>query len=339
MLQKEWILSILYRASSNLCSISWVFLGEAKRKALFFEHPYFVATMIYFGEYLCLLLSLTSNRKGIPLTKLPIKPIKYWIPSLLSIGSLYLQILCANWRLEAAVNPYIGVSLVLITMLTSIRTRNQIPRHHYLGIILVIAGDMAFLSYTIMKGNFNLFGCVATIASQAVIGLQVFIEEHYYKEYEVSAMQCAGYEGMMCTSASVIIMPILQCCYASGKPLEDSIDAINNVMNSKYTILLIATIILSSCAAAMSGQAITRELSGMHKVILIQLKYATFNILLICLLRSSILLLPTVGYILIILAALIFHEVIVIRFCNFDYFTQSKLKDREYYSKEKSDED
>ena len=98
------------------------------------------------------------------------------------------------------------------------------------------------------------------------------------------------------------------------------------MLNSKYTALLVTAIILSSCAAAMSGQAITRELSGMHKVVLMQLKYATLYIALICMLKTKVWALPSVGYVIIVLAALIFHEVIVIRFCNMDYFTKSKFE-------------
>ena len=188
----------------------WILLGESNKKSLLFEHPYFTATMIYIGEYLCLALSLASNDKGVPLTKIPMPLIKYWLLSLLSIASLFMQILCSNWKLGAVFNPYIGASLVLITILTSIRTRNQIPRHHNLGVVLVIVADVIFLGFMIINHKFNFLVCLITLASQAITELQVFIEEHYYKEYEISAIKCAGIEGMMCTSASVIAMPILQ---------------------------------------------------------------------------------------------------------------------------------
>lgn len=70
---------------------------------------------------------------------------------------------------------------------------------------------------------------------------------------------------------------------------------------SRFIIMLCIVIVLASCAVEMSGQAITKELSGVHKVILVQFKYATLWVELIVLNKLSISIWPTIGYVMVVL--------------------------------------
>ena len=172
-----------------------------------------------------------------------------------------------------------------------------------------------------------------------MVACQMIVEEHVMTKYNAPALKAVGYEGIFGASIlGLLLTPLYylkvsysgvdcadgdDCRAAASYPVEDAIDAMVQVQNSKEIQVSIVIYILSIAFFNFFGISVTKAMSASHRMVLDSLRT-------VAVLGVSVWLLDTVfhpeqlvGFFLLLLGTGMYNEIIRVPFL-FSYADDSQ---------------
>ncbi|XP_065833005.1 solute carrier family 35 member F6-like [Oscarella lobularis] len=142
---------------------------------------------------------------------------------------------------------------------------------HWLGISLVVFGLVCVGVSDVFRqekhlqsksGWHTIVGIVLIICSQLVAASQMIIEEIFLKKKGFHPMQVVGVEGLYGVILMAgIVLPAMYYIRPDGKPFEDSLDALYQVISSGKLLLLLFFYMCSIAFYDFFGMAVTKSLT------------------------------------------------------------------------------
>lgn len=172
-----------------------------------------------------------------------------------------------------------GPEIIFAALLMVFVLRRKLFRFHYLGVCLAFAGICCVSYSTLANGGTTgagfsstvvAFGVGITILSQLVQACQIIAEEKLLIDLDMEPLLVVGVEGMwgLCIM-TFIVYPILWVAPGMDHGhLEDPIDTIALIQSSSVIMFFVVMDFLSCAVYNVLGQRITKEMSGMMRVML-----------------------------------------------------------------------
>ena len=213
-------LAILFSSACTLLTKSFTshiisYIDWEKKAKDYFNHPIFMNGIMFFGEYLCLLVFLIVRyafRVAIPnKKKIPIPPYYYSLPAFcdfISSGISYLAFAFA----AGSVTMMMQYSTLIWTAILSIIFLSQrYHTHQIFGLSGCIIGIVLIGLSTMDAGTTtSLFGFVLLLVSNLVFSIQIVIENKLFANYEINVLESVGFEGLFGLLYCLITFPLFQ---------------------------------------------------------------------------------------------------------------------------------
>ncbi len=252
-----------------------------------FDHPFAMAAAMFLGEFLCLIVYSVKLRSS-PKSKESVcgNSIYFSIPATLDMcgtgvmnAGLCLTYASVFQMLRSAVVVFTGILSVLIL-------KRRLRAFHWFSILLVclgvfVVGYVSILntddsssntksSSTVMVGNF------LVILAQAMVALQMVVEEKIITMYGAPALKAVGYEGLFgFVVLCILLVPLYFIKISAGSesyPIEDAVDAIVQLGNSSQIQIFLGGYVLSIAFFNFFGISVTKAMSASHRMVLDSLR-------------------------------------------------------------------
>ena len=199
-----------------------------------------------------------------------------------------------------------ALELIITSLLCKIFIDIPINRHHILSIIIIIiSGILLFFGDTVQS---NLKSLILTIVNFFIFSIEIIIEFKilkYISPYELNTLK--GIIG-------IIITFIISFFYTNEKfVLYTLLENINQI--------LLIPFIISSAFYNLFIELIIKDLSPTHTAI----SESISSIFIFIFIHFSFNILNIIGYIFILIASLIFNEIIILNFFSLDKYTKNSI--------------
>ena len=245
------------------------------------------------------------------------------------------------------------LELVAICILNKIILKNPIYIHNILGIFFIMFGIFIFgISEWYVEEKYireplrALFGILLLCISQFFTSLAYIFQEMFIKKYNVHPSQLVGFEGLWGLLPYTILLIIFQfiSCDNWSKHLKEGICSQNedghfHMEDSKYAftqmkgkpgmLIIYIFYIISTCFYNIVGINLTKLVSSTARVVVDSIR--SFFIWLFFLfypnenIKEEFNFVQIFGFCFLIIGNLIYNEIIVLHFCELDYFTRDNI--------------
>jgi len=271
-----------------------------------FNHPFFQALCMFFGEFLCLLVFLGSRARakatGADFAEAkPHSAFIFLLPALCDMTATSLMYVGLSLT-DASVFQMLRGSVVIFTGIGSVLflknadgSRRRLGAHQWLGMCFVLVGTaiVGTASYVCGSGasaadaSKAALGNTLIVIAQVIVAVQMVVEETFIEGYDVPALQVVGWEGVFGISALSVVLtamyfvpaPAAFCLYpaAGGNPahcdhFEDAYDA---VVQMGKSWLLTTMLVLNTFSIAFFnffGVSVTKHMSASTRMVLDSLR-------------------------------------------------------------------
>lgn len=249
-------------------------------------------------------------------------------------------------------------SLILFTALFSkVFLKGKIYRHNYLALVFIISGlalvGIGSTIYGEEGAETKVMGVILVIIAQLFSAAQFIIEEKFLKNYHVHPLRAVGWEGVWGAGLYLIIMVIFQFieCPSTWDPatlgaicvqiedgtwkVEDSLFAIRQIFNNGLLCFYVILYIFSIAIFNFVGISVTKYVSSPARAVVDTIRTVVIWIFFLTIpfvpesTKEKFIWLQLVGFVILVLGTVIYNEVLVLPFLGLDYFTKSKMAERE----------
>ena len=269
-----------------------------------------------------------------------------------------------------------GFELFFICLLSKVILKNEIYRHHYLGIATLVLGlsIVGVISILNEKEEQNevkepIAGIILLFLGQFFNSIQYIIQEKFIKKYIIHPSQLVGFEGLWGFIMYIILLIVFQniscddwsrelregICFShkvnmtyiknskNESYIEDSKFALEQMWDNKSLLILYIFFVVSIALYNLVGIKLTKLVSSIHRVVVDEARIVFIWIFFINFnkvdgTQEEFHYLQLVGYIFIVLGTIIYNEILVIPFCDLDYYTIVKIEEREIKKEEEDEE-
>ncbi|CAL5225386.1 g8193 [Coccomyxa viridis] len=285
---------------------------DAKGRELTFKHPAVQSAMMFFGELLCLVpffisywrstagsggagkRSPSGFRSETPAHKLRTL-LTFGLPAFCDAGATTMLNIGLFYTYASVFQMLRGTMVVFAGLLTIVILRRALHLHHWMGIILILAGAALVGASSVMydggavEGQHGhprsllwaegsmvgenlgsagsaakpLLGDILVVLAQLLAATQFIVEEKYLAKYRVPALLAVGLEGFWGLVISAVALPILGVVRGTdGLPLDSTTQAFREIAGSTQLQLTTIGSILSIAFFNFFGISVTKNLSG-----------------------------------------------------------------------------
>ena len=259
-----------------------------------------------------------------------------------------------------------GFRLFFICLLSKAILKNEIYRHHYLGIAILILGLSIVGINSVKNKDENkdvedpIIGIILLFLGQFFNSIEYIIQEKFIKKYIIHPSQLVGFEGLWGSCLYLILLIVFQniscddlsgnfkkqICFENDEEetyIEDTIFALKQIWDKKLLLILYIFFVVSIALYNLVGIKLIELISSTHRVVVDEARAVFIWLFFIFFTRvdgtqEEFHYLQLIGYIFIIFGTIIYNEILVIPFCNLDYNTIVRREEREIKKAEEEEE-
>mmetsp|Transcript_38403 Transcript_38403/g.74483 ORF Transcript_38403/g.74483 Transcript_38403/m.74483 type:complete len:532 (+) Transcript_38403:184-1779(+) len=264
-----------------------------------FNHPFFQAACMFFGELCCLIVfKLSQLRRSRPppaergrLQYVEItseeheeltpshnwSPVIFLLPACCDLTATSLMYIGLGWTYASIFQMLRGSVMIFTGIFSIIFLGRKLGKHQWIGMVVVMAG-LALVGVSSVlapsggEGAPNpLGGIIVIIIAQLVQATQMVVEEKFLTKYEgIEPLQAVGWEGFW---GFLVLSTLLVPMYwipgtATGGRLENALDAFVQIGNSYVVMAAILGNIVSIGFFNFFGVTVTRTISATTRMVL-----------------------------------------------------------------------
>ena len=250
-----WGLMLLMLVSGSLNSILTKLLFELSADGMPYRHPYFITYLMFIGEALCYLVYMTEthfsggtlpNPSGSASRKSLIQrlgPKAFALPGFLDGVATGLTMVGLALTGVSIYQMLRGFLVAIVAVYSVLFLGMRLYRHQVVGVVVIVVGvgivgvGSVWLveSHALNPG----LGAFLILSAQIVSGWEFILEEKFFAEMKVPALEAVGIEGLMSMSYFALVLLLLyfipcsdtQLCSGSGH-VEDTLYAIKQLTSS-----------------------------------------------------------------------------------------------------------
>lgn len=254
--------------------------GETENSHLF-DHPFVQATIMFCGEFLCMLAFLGKRAVGGTESSDPPsgglrEALLFWIPALCDMcgtGIMYAG-LCLSYA--SIFQMLRGASIIFTAVISTFFLGRKQMAFQWFSVLLVIIG-IVIVGYVSLQGSKDtmtkpqttvLIGDGLIIFAQLIVAIQMCVEEKIMSVYNTPALKAVGFEGMFgALTLGVLLIPMYYI-KIDGVPFENFPDAMSQMGNNWVIPLAMSGNMLSIAFFNFFGISVTKAMSAAHRMVL-----------------------------------------------------------------------
>jgi len=268
--------------------------GETKD----FNHPFFQAACMFFGELCCLFVfkisqlrnrpradsdgrlqyvEITSQEDGELSPARNWNPVIFLLPACCDMTATSLMYIGLSWTYASIFQMLRGSVMIFTGIFSIIFLGRKLGKHQWIGMVVVmiglaLVGVSSVLEPSGGEGAPNpLGGIIVIVIAQLVQATQMVVEEKFLTKYEgIEPLQAVGWEGFW---GFLVLSTLLVPMYwipgsATGGKLENAPDAFVQIGNSYVVMAAILGNIVSIGFFNFFGVTVTRNISATTRMVL-----------------------------------------------------------------------
>lgn len=271
--------------------------ADAAGRPRAFFHPGFQTACMFAGEALCLVpfalqrwarrhsarrAALSTEERTAARRRLRKAALAFAVPTLCDICGTTLLNTGLFFTTASAYQMLRGTLVIFAGLLTILLLKRRLHLHHWLGMVLIVAGAALVGASSLMYGNAGaqeappgaalrslmaasnpLLGDSLVVLAQLAAGLQFVCEEKFLVQYRAPVLLAVGAEGAWGLALSVVALPLLSVLRGpGGAPLDDVRAALREVRADRTLQWTTAACVASIGAFNFFGVSVTGRLSG-----------------------------------------------------------------------------
>lgn len=297
--QKFLALVMVVTGSINTLSTKWADGIESENSAgetRKFNHPFFQATCMFFGEFLCFVafkvLYFVFSKHGdgrenvhsLTRGNRDFNPFILFLPALCDMTATSIMYVGLNLTFASSFQMFRGSVIIFVGLLSVGFLGRILGKRQWTGIGLVIiglaiVGIADFMTKSSDSENLDknsiITGDLLIIIAQVITSIQMVVEEKFVAGLDIPPLQAIGWEGIF-GFAMLATLQIPFYFIPIGPPfsnnprnvVEDAIDAIIQIGNNWQLIFAILGTIISIAFFNFAGISVTKEMSATTRMVL-----------------------------------------------------------------------
>jgi len=285
------VTKLIFGSNEAVGCCGWTSKGIPNTIPHSFSHPWFSTWVMFVGELLCFIPFLISRSRKTPEEKTD-NPYSYIfaIPTCCDLTASTLGNISLLWIPASIWQMMRGAIIIFSAILSAIFLRKKLLLHHWVGIIIVVAGLFlvglsGFLTGS-NGGNSNLFalGIFLVVIAQIISASQMVLEETLLKDRNYEPMNVVFMEGFWGVVIMMfVVLPILYIPrgQAASPPYinviedgaaeiysENVLDALTQMWNNPIFFYENLVFVFSIAFYNFFGLALTTYLSAVHRTLI-----------------------------------------------------------------------
>lgn len=337
---KQVILSIVLVSTGSINTIStkWANLmkstGSDGGEPREFNHPFFQACCMFFGEFLCLLCFKTvyywlkrkqdgsedehdlvkGNRSFNPLIFLP--------PAMCDMIATSLMYVGLNFTFASSFQMLRGAVIVFVALLSVIFLGRKVTLKMWIGIALTLSGlvivgvcDVMYTSNDTAGGKNVIIGDLIIFGAQIIVAIQMVVEEKFVNGKDIPPLQAVGWEGIFgFVTLSLLLIPFYFIHVPSAtnphSALEDLPDALYQLYNNYMIIIALSGTVISIAFFNFAGISVTKEMSATTRMVLDSVRILFIYLFSLCVKWQEFHELQILGFVLLIIGMAVYNDLL-----------------------------
>jgi drug/metabolite transporter (DMT)-like permease len=248
-----------------------------------------------------------------------------------------------------------GLELFFVCLWSKIFLKNPIYRHAFLGVGSLIFGLSLVGLNAVLFDNKKvaknpIVGIALLCTSQFFSSTEYVFQEKFIKHYDVHPFQLVGFEGLWGVCMYTILLIIFQfvSCDKWGDSLkegicsvnddnkyhiEDSIFAFRQMWDKKAILVVYIFYVVSIALYNIVGINLTKLVSSTARAVVDTVRTVFIWLFFLCFepvknTKEKFHILQFIGFCFLVFGTLVYNEIVVIPFCNLDYYTRDNIRKR-----------
>ncbi|KAK6739273.1 hypothetical protein RB195_020991 [Necator americanus] len=309
------VISVLMVVTGSLNTISAKWADRIEANGIPFNHPFLQAACMFIGELLCMVAFWVHFGFR-----------KYMWKRRNKAGEQYEEPRLPRFNpfvfLPPAIADIIATSLMYIGLNLTTASSYQMLR----GALIVCTGLLSiFLVNAHIQGykcehkkEDVIIGDVLCVLAQAVVALQLVLEQKYLRKYDVEPLLAVGLEGIYGLTLLIIALVPLYFIHVtptfSTNPegrLEDVFFAWDQIRAEPLIAVALVGLIISIAFFNFAGTTVTKELSATTRTVIDSIRTIVVWGASIPLFHAKFIPLQIIGFVLLILGMFIYNDIII----------------------------
>ena len=355
--ERSWlyILMGVMLASGTVNTIVAKFQDSMSSDGKTFNHPYFQTASMFVGELMCLLffyfMKLVSKKPEDQLlppdSKPPVKkkgcvgylgPFIFALPAVFDLSASTLMMVGLGLTAASVYQMMRGLIVVVVALYSVVFLRRTLFRHQVLGVVFVLVGVFIVGLASILKSQSSsrnpILGAILIVAAQFLAGGVFVVEEKFFGDVKVPALQAVGIEGLCGLTYFCILLPIfygIPCydedlCSGDGH-VEDFTFAFKQLPGNGLLFFLFFAYIFSISFFNWSGISVTKKASSLARSTIDTSRTLFVWIIDLAARTETFDYLQLIGFLILVVGTLMYNEVLVFPYWG---FKESVENNREY---------
>ena len=367
-------ISVLIVTGSINTILSKIMLSTESLNVKFEGHQKFLTFCMFLGELLCLLFNYINERfftikkdsESLIKEEEQKKKPKIWyflFPASFDILGSTISTIGLSFLSSSIFQMFRGALIIFVCIATILIIKTKYYRHHFLGIFIVVLGLSIVGLNAVLSDNKSssgknpALGLFLVLLSQIFTCIQLIIEEKILKGYKISELKAVGLEGLWGGIIYIILLFIFYFIDCKDWPdnlkdgmcakidednirFEDTIFAFRQIGAEIKLLFYLLFLTLSISFFNFSGLAVAKHVSSTLRTIVDTMRTIIIWVFFLVMpfvpkdTEEKFSFLQLIGFIILVLGGTIYNEILVIPFCNFDYYTKEQIKRRELLEKQ-----
>lgn len=359
-LDKFWlaILMTVMLASGTINTMVAKIQDMVKSDGNSYNHPYFQTATMFVGELMCLffyfftkLFTKKKTQEEEPLqNKIDVKPksckerlgpMIFALPAVFDLTASTLMMIGLGLTAASVYQMLRGLIVVVVALYSVIFLRRRLFMHQIVGVVFVFVGvllvGVASVIWSSSSSRNPILGAVLIIIGQFFAGGVFVVEEKFFGDIQIPALQAVGIEGLSGLTYFCILLPIfyaIPCddkdmCAGSGH-VENFPYAFKQLGADGLLMFLFFAYIFSISFFNWSGISVTKTASALARSTIDTSRTVLVWAIDLAVGWEKFLPMQFVGFILLVFGTLVYNEAIVLPFWG---FKQSVDRKKEYAKK------
>ncbi|XP_062505783.1 solute carrier family 35 member F6-like [Corticium candelabrum] len=294
-----------------------------------FNHPFFQTLCMFLGEFSCFIVFKlytkwsTIKHQSVK-TARPFNPLIFLFAALCDMTSFSMMVVGLTMTYASSFQMLRGAVIVFTGLLSVAFLQNRLFLHHWIGMILVVAGlavigvgDALFSNETGVAGSLQVTGDLLIVTAQIIVAIQMTYEEKVIKKYEVPALQVVGWEGLWgFTVLGLLQIPFyfIPLSFSNLRPsrLENTVDAVIQIDHSWRLVIAVVGLLVSIAFFNFSGITVTKEMSATTRMVLDSVRTLFIWMFSLAIGWEKFQFLQPIGYVLLVCGTCVYYNLLFV---------------------------